>query len=78
MHGLPRMDFKNLISRTELAKALGVAPQTIAKWQRRGLFPEPTEWVSDRLILYDRDEVRRAMDHRKALRRRPRPPVRGR
>jgi hypothetical protein len=37
LHG--RMDLKNLISRIELAASLGVEPQTIAKWQRLGLFP---------------------------------------
>jgi signal transduction histidine kinase len=51
------MDLKNLISRIELAASL-VAPQTIAKWQRLGLMPQPKECLSDRLILYDREEVR--------------------
>jgi len=51
------MDLKNLISRIEIAAALGIEPQTIAKWQRLGLFPEPKECLSDRLILYDRQEV---------------------
>lgn len=64
------MDLKNLISRAELASSLGVQTQTIAKWERLGTFPEPREYVSDRLILYDRDEVRRAIDARKAARRR--------
>ena len=67
MHG--RMDLKNLISRIELAASLRVHPQTIAKWTRLGLFPEPKECLSDRVILYDRDEVRRALDQRKAARR---------
>lgn len=61
------MDLKNLISRIELATALGVEPQTIAKWQRLGLFPQPKESLSDRLILYDRDEVQRAIERRKAV-----------
>ena len=64
------MDLKNLISRIELASSLGVQTQTIAKWERLGTFPSPKEYVSDRLILYDRDEVRRAIDARKASRRR--------
>jgi predicted DNA-binding transcriptional regulator AlpA len=72
------MDLKNLISRRELATALGVVPQTIAKWERLGLFPHPTERLSDRLILYDRDEVRRAIEGRKATRRRRVPPGRHR
>lgn len=70
MHLLGSMDLKNLISRIELAASLGVEPQTIAKWQRLGLFPEPKACLSDRLILYDRDEVRRAIERRKAARRR--------
>jgi predicted DNA-binding transcriptional regulator AlpA len=64
------MDLKNLISRIQIATALGIGPQTIAKWQRLGLFPEPKECLSDRLILYDREEVRRAIERRKAARRR--------
>jgi hypothetical protein len=60
LHSLQRMDPKNLISRIELAAAFHVHPQTIAAWTRRGLFPEPKECLSDRVILYDRDEVRRA------------------
>lgn len=70
------MDLKNLISRIELATALGIEPQTIAKWQRLGLFPEPKECLSDRLILYDREEVHRAIERRKATRRRRIVPVR--
>jgi len=76
LHGQGRMDLKNLISRIELAASLGVEPQTIAKWQRLGLFPEPKECLSDRLILYDREEVRRAIERRKALRLQRLPPVR--
>lgn len=64
------MDLKNLISRTEVASSLRVQTQTIAKWERLGIFPAPREYVSDRLILYDRDEVRRAIDARKVARRR--------
>ena len=70
------MDLKNLISRIEIAAALGIEPQTIAKWQRLGLFPEPKECLSDRLILYDREEVHRAIERRKTTRRRRVVPVR--
>ena len=66
------MDLKNLISRIQIAAALGIEPQTIAKWQRLGLFPEPKECLSDRLILYDREEVHRAIERHKARRRRRR------
>jgi DNA-binding transcriptional MerR regulator len=66
LHLFRSMDLKNLISRIELAASLRVHPQTIAKWTRIGLFPEPKECLSDRVILYDRDEVRRALDQRKA------------
>lgn len=76
LHSVPRMDLKNLISRIELAASLGVEPQTIAKWQRLGLMPQPKECLSDRLILYDREEVRRAIERRKAARRRRVAPVR--
>jgi predicted DNA-binding transcriptional regulator AlpA len=62
------MDLKNLISRIELAASLGVEPQTIAKWQRLGLFPQPKECLPDRVILYDREEVRWAIERRKAAR----------
>ena len=64
------MDLKNLISRIEIATSLGVAPQTVARWTRTGLFPQPKECLSDRLILYDRDEVQRAIELRKAAHRR--------
>jgi hypothetical protein len=69
LHSLQRMNLKDLISRTKLAASLHVHPQTIAKWTRLGLFPEPKLCLSDRLILYDRDEVRRAIERRKAARR---------
>jgi len=70
------MDLKNLISRVELAALLRVAPQTIAKWTRLGLFPAPKECLSDRLIFYDREEVHRAIEERKRARRRRAAPVR--
>jgi hypothetical protein len=40
------------------------------EWSRLGLFPEPKECLPDRVILYDRDEVRHAIEQRKAARRR--------
>lgn len=42
------MDPEKLHLAYELAASLGVEPQTIAKWQRLGLFPEPKECRSDR------------------------------
>ena len=62
LHLLQRMDLKNLISRIELAASLRVHPQTIAKWTRLGIFPEPNECLSNRVILYDRSEVSRAIE----------------
>ena len=62
------MDFTNRISRNEIAKQLGVQTQTIAKWERMGTFPQAKEHVSDRVILYDRDEVRAAIEQRIASR----------
>lgn len=75
MHSALCMDLKNLISRIDLAASLGVEPQTIAKWQRLGLMPQPKECLSDRLIL-DREEVRQAIERRKAARRRRVAPLR--
>lgn len=57
-----------LISRAALAARLQVRPATIAKWTRLGWFPEPTQWISDRVILYDRAAVEAALRSR-ALRR---------
>lgn len=76
LHSGRCMDLKNLISRIDLAESLGVEPQTIAKWQRLGLMPQPKECLSDRLILYDREEVRQAIERRKAARRRRVAPLR--
>jgi predicted DNA-binding transcriptional regulator AlpA len=39
--------------------------------------PQPKECRSDRLILYDREEVRQAIERRKAARRRVAPLRRG-
>jgi predicted DNA-binding transcriptional regulator AlpA len=76
LHSGRCMDLKNLISRIDLAASLGVEPQTIAKWQRLGLMPQPKECLSDRLILYDREEVRQAIERRKAARHRRVAPLR--
>jgi|GEM_PF-841132 len=62
------MDLKNLISRVEIAESLGIQTQTIAKWEREGKFPTAKAYLSDRLILYDREEVRRMLDLRKMQR----------
>ncbi|HKS21813.1 MAG TPA: hypothetical protein VJZ76_03360 [Thermoanaerobaculia bacterium] len=55
-----------LISRTALAAALHVRPATIAKWTRLGWFPEPTQRISDRVILYERAAVQTALARRAA------------
>lgn len=54
----------NLVNRIALARELGVEPQTIAKWERQGWFPEPKLIVSERLILYERSEVETALAER--------------
>src|SRR5713226_9793397 len=51
------MDLTNRISRAENAEQLGVQAHTIAKLERTGRFP-----LSDRVILYDRNEVRAAIE----------------
>jgi predicted DNA-binding transcriptional regulator AlpA len=70
------MDFMNLISQIEIAASLGIEPQTIARWSGTGFFPQRKECLSDRLILYDREEVQRAMERRKAASRHRVPPGR--
>src|SRR5207245_11645326 len=60
----PTMDPSNRISRAEIAEQLGVQTRTIAKWERTGRFPAPKEYVSDRVILYDRDEVYAVIESR--------------
>ena len=70
------MDLTNRISRSEIAEQLGVQTQTIAKWERMGTFPQAKEHVFDRVILYDRDEVRAAIENRIASRPRRVPPSR--
>jgi hypothetical protein len=70
------MDFMNRISRTEIAEQLRVQTQTIAKWERMGTFPQAKEHVSDRVILYDRDEVRAAIESRLVARSKRIPPRR--
>jgi len=54
----------DLIARHILAAALGVQTQTIAKWEREGWFPKPEQRLSDRLILYRREQVLAALQER--------------
>ncbi len=68
------MDPKTLISRSEVADWLRVKPQTIAKWEREGTFPRPKERLSDRVILYDAEEVQIALARRAASRPQRMPP----
>ncbi len=70
------MDLTDRISRSEIAEQLRVQTQTIAKWERMGTFPQAKEHVSDRVILYDRAEVRAAIETRIASRPRRVPPSR--
>ena len=70
------MDFTNRISRSEIAQQLRVQTQTIAKWERLGRFPAAKEHVSDRVILYDRDEVLTAIAKRLAKKTKRIPPRR--
>ncbi len=55
---------ERLVSRLDLARELGVEPQTIAKWERQGWFPKPHLIVSDRLILYEREPIEIALRKR--------------
>ena len=55
---------ERLVSRLDLARELGVEPQTIAKWERQGWFPKPHLIVSDRLILYEREPIETALRKR--------------
>lgn len=57
-----------LVARHVLATELGVKPQTIAKWEREGWFPQPEQRISDRLILYRRTAVQAAIRARHASR----------
>ncbi len=58
-----------LVNRLALSRELGVEPQTIAKWERQGWFPEPQMILSDRVILYERSEVDAALARRQKRRR---------
>jgi hypothetical protein len=69
------MDCSNRISRVEIAEQLGVRTQTIAKWERTGRFPAPKEYLSDRVILYDVEEVRVAIACRRMNRHKRIPPA---
>jgi hypothetical protein len=55
-----------LISRAALAKQLGVKPSTIAAWTARNVFPQPVQRVSGRVILYNLQEVEKALAARAA------------
>jgi hypothetical protein len=70
------MEFTNRISRAQIAAQLGIQTQTIAKWERLGSFPAAKEHISDRVILYDRDEVLAAIARRLAEKPRRIPPRR--
>jgi predicted DNA-binding transcriptional regulator AlpA len=70
------MDLTNRISRAQIAEQLGVQTQTIAKWERTGRFPSAKEYLSDRVILYDREEVRAAIELRSVARHKRVPPLR--
>jgi hypothetical protein len=61
---------RTLVSRLVIARELNVESQTVAKWERQGWFPPPVEWISDRVILYDRAAVDRAVKLRAQQRRR--------
>lgn len=67
---------RKLISRKAIAQQLGVQMQTIGKWERQGRWPEPAEWISERVILYDCDAVEDAIRERAAMRRKRKPPQR--
>jgi uncharacterized protein YjcR len=67
---------RKLISRKAIAQRLGVQTQTIAAWERQGKWPEPAEWISERVILYDVDAVEDAIRNRAAMRRARTPPQR--
>jgi hypothetical protein len=55
---------EGLISRMALAAELHVRPATIAKWTRLGWFPEPTQRISERVILYELAAVQAALAER--------------
>lgn len=69
---------RNLVSRLVVARELQVESQTIAKWERRGLFPQPVQYISDRVILYEREAVDRAIRTRSERRCKHVPPQRKR
>ena len=52
---------RKLVTRLALARELHVESQTIAKWERQGLMPQPVQYLSDRVILYDREAVDQAI-----------------
>jgi len=71
------MEIRDTISRIEIARLLGVQTQTVARWERSGRFPHPIDRVSERVILYDRNEVERALRLRATKNRIVNPPQDG-
>ena len=69
---------RKLVSRLALARELHVESQTIAKWERQGQFPQPAQYISDRIILYDRAAVDQAIRTRSERRCKHVPPQRKR
>jgi predicted site-specific integrase-resolvase len=69
---------RKLVSRLALARELHVESQTIAKWERQGLMPQPVQYISDRVILYDREAVDQAIRKRSERRCKHVPPQRKR
>lgn len=47
-----------MLNQRQVAQALGVSVNTLAKWRRQGRGPTPWFKVSETLILYTRSGVR--------------------
>lgn len=45
-----------------LAQILGVTPQTVSRWHRRGAFHGQRSMLDHRKVLFNLPEVRRAID----------------
>jgi DNA-binding transcriptional MerR regulator len=54
----------DIVTATQLAKRLQVKPQTIRRWHTRGLIPGLRR-ISFRPILFDFEEVRKALTPKK-------------